>query len=296
MALSPAAKPTLAGQARDPGEPPQAVVHVPLERIDANPLQPRRRFDEARLLQLADSIAHQGVIQPLVVRPHPERAERFELIAGERRWRAMRLLGWTTAPVWVRPVADGELLEAALVENLQREALTPIEEAQALRDLLERHGYTQDALARRIGRDRSTIANLIRLLALPAALQEDLEAGRLTAGHARALLALGDPVMQIALRNEVLRRGLSVRDTERWVRRQAQGGSGAATEHAAASKASLVPMPLSPEWRAALQMLERRLATRVRIHPDGAGGRIELEYFSLDEFNRLFNLLTGRAK
>lgn len=277
---------------------PQAVVHVPLERIEPNPLQPRRQFDETRIRQLADSIAHQGVIQPLVVRPHPARARRFELIAGERRLRAMRLLGWATAPALVRSVADGQLLETALVENLQREALTPIEEARALRDLLQRHGYTQETLARRIGRDRSTIANLIRLLALPVPLQEDLEAGRLSAGHARALLTLRDPVMQIALRNEVLRRGLSVRETERWVRRQLEARPGAAPAAAGAEPEAGEPS-LSPEYRAVIQALERRFGTRVCVRPRDSGqpgGAVEIEFFSLDDFNRLYDLLMGRGK
>jgi ParB family chromosome partitioning protein len=268
-----------------------ALVYLPLERIEPNPLQPRRSFDEGRLQQLADSIAHQGVIQPLLVRPHPEGASRFELIAGERRLRAMRLLGWPTTPALVLPIADGELLETSLVENLQREALTPIEEAQALRDLLERHGYTQETLARRIGRDRSTIANLIRLLALPVPIQEDLESGRLTAGHARALLALHDPVMQIALRNEVLRRGLSVRETERWVRRQSEERPGAPRD---AQRAAENPAP--PRERALAQALERRFGTRARIVRRGDQGCIELEFFSLDDFNRIFDLLMGRGR
>ncbi|MCZ6748797.1 MAG: ParB/RepB/Spo0J family partition protein, partial [SAR324 cluster bacterium] len=133
----------------------EEVVQLAVERISPNPLQPRRAFPAARIRSLAQSIAQQGVIQPLVVRPHPRDEDRYQLVAGERRLRAVRLLGWAAAPALVRSVPDENLLEAALVENLQREQLTPIEEAQALRDLMERHGYTQDMLARRIGRDRS---------------------------------------------------------------------------------------------------------------------------------------------
>jgi ParB family chromosome partitioning protein len=178
------------------------------------------------------------------------------------------------------------------VENLQREPLTPIEEALALRDLMERHGYTQESLAGRLGRDRSTIANLVRLLELPPAVQEDLEAGRLTPGHARALLSVPDTVLQLALRNEVLRRALTVRETERLIRLQAESpeppSSGAATPHAAADS--------SPEYRAARQALERRLGTKVGIQESGDGGRLELEFYSLDDFNRLFDLLMGRGR
>lgn len=278
-----------------PAESSENVVRVPLERIDPNPLQPRRRFDPDRIEQLAQSITHQGVIQPLVVRPHPERETRFELIAGERRLRAMRLLGWETAPALVRAIADAQLLEAALVENLQREALTPIEEAQALRDLLERHGYTQETLAGRLGRDRSTIANLIRLLALPLVVQEDLEHGRLTAGHARALLGVRDTAMQIALRNEVLRRGLSVRETERWARRQLEPEGGPAPEEAA----ERTPPGPPAEFRAVVQALERRLGTRVSVRPRAEGaeqGALEIEFFSHDDFNRLYDLLMGRGR
>lgn len=269
----------------------EEVVQLAVERISPNPLQPRRSFSAARIRSLAQSIAQQGVIQPLVVRPHPRDEDRYQLVAGERRLRAVRLLGWAAAPALVRSVPDENLLEAALVENLQREQLTPIEEAQALRDLMERHGYTQDMLARRIGRDRSTIANLVRLLALPVSLQEDLEAERLTVGHARALLPLEDTVLQLGLRNEILRRGLSVRDTERLVRRQASGG-----------RANPEPAPDAEReagaeaYGAVAESLERRFGTKVTVRRHGRHeGSVELAFYSLDDFNRLFDLLMGRG-
>ena len=268
----------------------EAIVQIPLERIEPNPLQPRRQFDPERIRLLSQSIAHQGVIQPLVLRRHPSAAERYQLIAGERRLRALHLLGWSAAPAIVRAIRDADLLEAALVENLQREPLTPIEEAQALRDLLERHGYTQESLAGRIGRDRSTISNLVRLLELPLPIQEDLEAGRLSAGHARALLSVTDTVLQIALRNEVLRRALSVRETERLIRIQAVEEAGPALEGPPAEPA------LSPEYRAARQTLERKLGTKVGIRETEGQGSIELEFYSLDDFNRLYDWLIGRGR
>jgi ParB family transcriptional regulator, chromosome partitioning protein len=200
-------------------------------------------------------------------------------------------LGWREVPVLVREVPDEALLEAALVENLQREQLTPIEEAAAYRALLEHYGYTQEALAARVGKDRSTIANMVRLLALPRLLQEDLDEGRLTIGHARALLGLPEPERQLALRNLVLERGLSVRETEQLVQRdrsrRVPGG-------AAPGPAPALPPREALQFQAVQDMLERRLATRVRIQHGAAGsgaGRIEIEYYSLDDFNRLYELL-----
>jgi len=282
------AEPRSAGSARGGAE--VALVQITLDRIHPSPLQPRRVFDPDLIEQLSRSIASQGVIQPLVVRPHPQLPQQFQLVAGERRLRALRLLGWPAAPAIVRAIRDAELLEAALVENLQREPLTPIEEAQALRDLMERHGYTQESLAARIGKDRSTISNLVRLLELPLPIQEDLEAGRLSAGHARALLAVPDTVLRIALRNEVLRRSLTVRETERLIRLQAEDRSGAT------DAPGEEPPPASPEFQHARHMLERKLGTRVAIHERDGQGRLEIEFYSLEDFNRLFDWLMGRGR
>ena len=275
-----------------PASPPAAasagrLAQLPVTHIEPNPSQPRRVFAEEQLRTLAQSIASQGVIQPLVVRPHPQRPEHYQLVAGERRFRAVQRLGWPEVPVLVREVSDDALLEAALVENLQREPLTPIEEATAYRTLLDYYGYTQEALAARVGKDRSTIANMVRLLALPPLLQEDLDAGRLSTGHARALLGVGAPDGQVALRNLVVERGLSVRETEQLVQRER-------------ARARVVPPPtLAPaealQFQAVQDILERRFATRVTIQRGGqggeGGGRIEIEYYSLDDFNRLYELL-----
>lgn len=274
---------------RPAAEPQQVLARLPLERIAPNPLQPRRRFPDEQLQALAASLAHQGTIQPLVVRPHPERPAHYELVAGERRLRAMRLLGWDEAPALVREIADGDLLESALVENLQREPLSPVEEAQALRDLLERHGYTQDELARRIGRDRSTIANLVRLLALPVAIREDLDEGRLTVGHARALLPLEDVALQLAVRNEVLGRRLSVRETERLVRRQLD------PRRPAAKDSPPEPDRAAAAYAAVSDALERRFGTRVRVERTGERGTLSFSFADTEEFNRIYDLLMGRA-
>jgi len=277
--------------ATPPTEAAVRLQRLPLAEIEPNPRQPRRHFAEAKLEALARSIASQGVIQPLVVRPHPHAPGRFQLVAGERRLRAVQRLGWRDVPVLVRDIPDEALLEAALVENLQREPLTPIEEAGAYRTLLEQYRYTQEALAARVGKDRSTIANMIRLLALPPLLQEDLDDGRLSVGHARALLGVAEPERQVALRHLVLQRGLSVRETEQLVQRARAGqGPTRATPPAAA-----LPPAEALQFQAVQEMLERRLATRVVIQRKGGGeagsGRIEIEYYSLDDFNRLYELL-----
>ena len=202
----------------------ERLVQLELHRLVPSIHQPRKRFSKQRIEQLARSIESQGVVQPLVVRPHPREHGRFELVAGERRLRALKLLGRDTAPVLVRAITDGQLLEASLVENLHREQLTPIEEAQAYRNLLDHHGYTQETLADRVGKERSTIANLVRLLGLPPAVRQDLEEERLSTGHARTLLALEDPALQLALRDLIVKRDLSVREAERYVKRARKRG------------------------------------------------------------------------
>lgn len=274
------------------------LIELPLGRIEPNPRQPRKRFPAEQIEALAESIRAQGVIHPLVVRPHPEAPQRYQLVAGERRLRAVRLLGWQWAPALVREVPDEQLLEAALVENLQREELTPIEEATAYRTLLDQYGYTQDTLAGQVGKDRSTIANLVRLLSLPLSLQEDLEAGKLTTGHARALLAIPEPDRQVALRNVIVERGLSVRETERLVNRARKSRTNA-TDGRLAQQAGGVELPtgLALQFQAVQEMLERRFSTRVIIRRGEQGsaateaGRIEIEFYSLDDFNRLYELL-----
>ncbi|MDH4246908.1 MAG: ParB/RepB/Spo0J family partition protein, partial [Deltaproteobacteria bacterium] len=207
---------------------------------------------------------------------------------GERRLRAVRLLGWATVPVLVRHIADEHLLEAALVENLQREQLTPVEEALAYRALLDQYGYTQESLSQRVGKDRSTIANTVRLLALPQAVQQDLEEGRLSAGHARALLAVSDPARQIGIRNVILAKGLNVRETESLVNRQRPS--------ATPSVKPSLPQREEVLFQSAQDTLERQLATRVIIRrapgTQGEGaGKIEIEYYSLEDFNRLYERL-----
>lgn len=296
-----------------PEEREQGVAQVALEKILPNRLQPRKRFPAAQLERLARSIESQGVIQPLIVRPHPSRAGHYELVAGERRLRAIHLLGWREAPALVRQVPDENLLEWALVENLQREPLNPIEEALAYRTLLDRYGYTQESLSRRVGKERSTVANMVRLLALPTALREDLEEERLTTGHARALLAVGEVERQLELRELILARGLSVRETERQVRLRRKL-PGKHNRKAARHSPETGRAARDPKFLAVQEALEGRLATRVTINrtenrardarqektgknsrkdSDGQQGKIEIEFYSLEDFNRLYELLMG---
>lgn len=253
------------------------LLEIPIDDIDVNPRQPRKDFDPAALDELARSIKTAGVLQPVVVRRAPGR--RWELIAGERRWRAARLAGLERIPAVVREASDAESLELALVENLLREDLNPMEEAEAYQQILREFGWTQEELARRIGRDRSTIANSLRLLRLPAPIQEDLRAGRLTMGHARALLALTTVAEQLKLREEILAHSWSVRATEAGVQQ----------------RRAAPPPRRSPELVALEEALQRALMARVRIVGHERRGRIEISYATAEELNRLAGALGARA-
>ena len=280
--------------------PDQTFLRVSLEQIVPNPQQPRKQFPDKSLKELAQSIKSQGVLQPLVVRKHPSLDNRYELVAGERRWRALKQLEITKVPVILRKVDDDELLEVALLENIQRENLSVIEEAQSYQDLLESHGYTQEELALRIGKDRSTIANQMRLLQLPSPLKNDLETGRITAGHARSILALPSIAFQLEMRERLLVELWSVRETEQQVRskldylaisRKKQDDENFTLESSSENQ-------LSKEEKVThLQNLEeelqRHLRTRVEIKFREGKGQIKIDYFSLEEFERLYDLLTS---
>jgi ParB family chromosome partitioning protein len=242
-------------------------------------------FDQARLEQLANSIRANGVVQPVLVR---RKGSRFELIAGERRWRAAEMAGLTKIPAVVRNVPDEKVVEIALIENIQREDLNPVEEARAYKKLIDSLGLTQEIVAERVGRDRSYVTNYLRLLRLPEDIQELLQTGRLTTGHARALLGLDQADVQKRIARRIIDQDLSVRATERLVktigltRGQLPGkvrrGQTAETD---------------PNIRAAENKLRRYFGTKVRIiqAPDASSGRIELEFYNQSDLNRLFNLL-----
>jgi len=261
-------------------------TEVDLDSIVPGSMQPRTRFDEASLEKLAESIRSHGIVQPLLVR---RRGDGFELIAGERRWRAARLAGMTRVPVVVKEVPDENLLEIALIENIQRENLNAIEEAQAYRKLIETVGLTQEALASRVGRDRSYITNYLRLLRLPDDLQQLVIEGRLSTGHARTLLALTHVDLQRRLARQIIDGGLSVRATEQLVQR--------ATEEKPARQPR-TPVPVDPNVRAAETKLRRALGTQVRILQTAEGGRgkIEISFFDSRDLDRIYNLITPSAQ
>lgn len=255
-------------------------TEVDLDSIVPGPMQPRTHFDEASLQSLADSIRSHGIVQPLLVR---RRGEGFELIAGERRWRAARLADITRVPVVVKEVPDDSLLEIALIENIQRENLNPIEEAQAYKKLIETVGLTQEALALRVGRDRSYITNYLRLLRLPDDLQQLVKEGRLSTGHARTLLALSHPDLQRRLARQIIDNGLSVRATELLVHK--------ATEEKP-TKSSRGPQVVDPNVRSAESKLRRALGTQVKIlQADSGKGKIEISFFDARDLDRIYSLL-----
>jgi len=261
--------------ARAPGEFGGAQ-NVPIETIRPSAFQPRRHFAEAELAGLAQSIREKGVVQPLLVRPVAEGAADFELVAGERRWRAAQLVGLHEVPVIIRPLADSEAFEIALVENLQREDLSPLEEAEAYSRLTREFGRGQAGIAETVGKSRSHVANTLRLLGLPGPVRRFLEQGELSAGHARALLGAPDPA---ALAIEVVRRGLNVRATEQLVRRRASGPKAVAAR----------PRSLDTA------LLERELATvlglRITITAKRRGGTLTLAYETPEQLDRVVALL-----
>jgi ParB family chromosome partitioning protein len=252
----------------------EGALEIPLDRVRPNPRQPRRQFDPAALNELTESIRTSGVIQPIIVR---RLGEGYELIAGERRWRAAKLAGLQRIPAVVREATNEESLELALVENLLREDLNPIEAAEGYRQLLADFGWTQEQLGQRIGKDRSSIANALRLLKLPDTIQEDLRSGRLTMGHALTLLSLTSVDEQLKLRDEIVAHSWSVRATEADARARRSAGA--------------PPRRRSAELAAFEDALQRALMTRVRIVGNDRRGRIEIVYATAGELERLGEVL-----
>jgi ParB family chromosome partitioning protein len=259
---------------------------IEIHLIQPNPEQPRTRFAESALDELAQSVSTNGVIQPIVVRPIAD--GRFEIVAGERRWRASQKAGLQKIPAVVREVSDDKLLELALIENIQRQELNPIEEANAYRKLIDTLGFTQDALATSVGRDRTLIATSLRLLKLPEDIQRLIEEAKLSAGHGRALLMTDDVTIQRRIARAIIEKSLSVRETERAVKAATSPGA----------RRSIITKGVSgtgkdPNLVVAETKLRRRLGTNVSILPNqnGSGGKLEIEYYNQQDLDRIYQTI-----
>lgn len=273
--------------------PPHAAPHpvetprtedallIPIDALDANPLQPRRVFQQERLAELAQSIRANGIVQPIVVR---KVSGRYQLVAGERRWRAAKLAGLERVPVVVRDIPDDRLLEITLVENIQREDLNAIETAIAFDRLGQELNLTAEQIGDRTGKDRTTILNFIRLLQLPADLQQLVAKRRLSQGHARCLLSLPTPELQREVAEKAVAQGWSVRQTERTTQKMVEGRKAKHVDEVQAD----------PNVKAAISEMERTLGTKVRIIEKAKrGGRIEIEYYSAEDLDRIYSSIVG---
>ncbi len=256
---------------------------VSVEQIDPNPFQPRRAFSADKLKELADSIRASGVVQPVLLR---RSGSRYQLIAGERRWRAAREAGLEAIPAVVREIGDRDALELALTENLLREDLNPLEAAHGYSALQNKHGLSHEEIAERLGLDRSTVTNTLRLLRLPAEVQQMVAESQISAGHARALLALDSAAAQVQLANLAVKQGLSVRQVENLA---------ALRDSTPAKKPNAdEQQKLDANLRAAVLEMERALGTRVKVRGGEKRGRIEISYFSADDLNRIYELIVKR--
>lgn len=257
----------------------QQVAELEIKLIDRNPQQPRREFDSEKLNELADSIREHGVVQPIVVKPV---GERYQIVAGERRWRAAQLAGLIKVPAVVRPFTEQEQMEIALIENLQREDLNPLEEAEAYRVLLDQFGLTQEELSRRLGKSRPQISNTLRLLQLSEAIREHLRAGRLSMGHAKVLLGVENAELQWELAEMVVLRGISVRELEAMITRS--------SEEAPPKRER---KPLSVEMRAVEGRLREYFGTPVKLQFAGDKGKLEITFFGEDGLQRIMEALAA---
>jgi ParB family chromosome partitioning protein len=256
---------------------------ISVDVIDPNPLQPRRLFHTERLAELAQSIRENGIVQPLVVR---RVGDRFQLVAGERRWRASKLAGLQQVPVVVREIPDDRVLEISLIENIQREDLNPMETAHAFSRLETDLGLTREQIGERTGKDRSTIANSLRLLQLPEDLQQLVAERRLSAGHARCLLSLPTVALQREVAEKAVAQGWSVRQTERTTQKMT----------ADRQPKHVDEVQVDPNVKAALQEMQRVLGTRVRILEKRKGGKIEIEYYSQEDLDRIYDVIVAEGK
>lgn len=266
---------------KEEGKQEKVVINEPKEieigLIDRNPNQPRKNFDEDALKELAESIKNHGVIQPIIVK---EEKGRYTIIAGERRWRASRIVGLKTIPCYIKNYSEREISEIAIIENLQREDLNPIESARAIKSLIEQYSLTQEEVADKIGKSRPSVANTLRLLTLPEQIVALVEANKLSAGHAKALLMVDDPIKQKEIALKVLQNGLSVRETEQLSKKPAQ-----------TQKTQTQTKPKSLELKDFENKLKQFFATRVEIKGNDLKGKIVIDYYTKDDLDRIYNTL-----
>ncbi|MBK6724468.1 MAG: ParB/RepB/Spo0J family partition protein [Acidobacteria bacterium] len=257
-------------------------MEIDIDLISPNPEQPRTRFAEENLEELTQSIRANGVVQPIVVR---QRGNRYEIVAGERRWRASQRAELRRIPAVVKEVSDDKMLELALIENIQRQELNPVEEARAYSKLIAELELTQEVVAERVGKSRTVVTTAIRLLRLPGEVLREIEQGRISAGHGRALLMTTDPMIQRQVANSIIDFGLSVRETEKTVKRLSRSPQ--------TTEKKQVTRVVDANVKAAETRLMRTLSTNVKIKPDkkGIGGKIEIEYYSVDDLDRIYQLI-----
>ncbi len=256
----------------------ERYAEVEIEKIRPNPLQPRMKFDKRSIDELAQSIRESGILQPILVAPE---ADGYRIIVGERRWRAAQKAGLNKIPVLIKPLPQEKQLEVSLIENLQREDLNPIEIALAYQKLVEELNYAQQEVAQKVGKDRTSVTNYLRLLKLPKEIQDYLAETKISMGQARALLALEDPELQKSLANLIVQRGLSVRQVERMIKRLKRKGPGEKRE------------ALNPDLLALQEEFLRILGTKVSISGNQNRGIVKIYYFSMDDLNRIFELIKG---
>lgn len=259
---------------------PGGVVDADIRLLDINRAQPRKQFDEEKLMELAESIRRHGVVQPILVR---KKGERYTIVAGERRYRAARMAGLSKVPVVVRELEEDQVMEVALIENIQRENLNPVEEAAAIRFLMQQHDLTQEEVAERISKSRPSIANTLRLLTLPEPVLEYLKDGRLTSGHGRALAAVKDTALQLRLAKEAVEQGYSVRQMEALAKKYAEEKKPRQKQESR----------LLPELFDAQENMRARLGTKVKISGSEKKGKIVIEYFSKDDLERIYEIIGG---
>jgi ParB family chromosome partitioning protein len=262
-----------------------SVQTLPIEQISPNPEQPRRRFAEEDLEDLTRSVREKGVIQPLIVRPNPSDDAGFQIVAGERRWRAAQRAKLHELPVIIRDFSDTEVLEVAIIENIQRADLNAIEEAQGYRQLMDKFGHTQEKLGQALGKSRSHIANLLRLLSLPEPILEMVARGELSAGHARTLVPLADPM---PLANQIVQNRLSVREAEKRAKGPVRPSTGSKSSSQPKSRKDADTKSLEGDLSAAL-----RMSVSINHRADGQGGQVTVTYRSLDDLDRICRLLSG---